>query len=427
MCFMRNTHSVLRQLKFYFFFPLFFILGSIAPVWPAIENDFKFAIANLPPTQLQAIGRANKYAAEAFLAKVYMFQHKYADAQTLLQDLIMNGVNSGGKKYDLKNYADNFNPATQNSEETVFSTQSSVNDGSVTAYNWGNGNGGDVLNFPLGGPGGGCCGFFQPSQYLVNHFKTDAVTGLPDLDNFNAVDVKNDTGLLSSDPFTPYSGTLDPRLDWTVGRRGIPFLDWGNHPGNDWIRDQNFGGPYSPIKNVYYKAQEGHLTDLSFWTKGITANNVNLIRYADVLLWAAEVEVEIGDPNKAKDYVNQVRRRAADSSGWVKKPDGTPAANYKVGLYSNSWTDKTFARKAVRYERMLELAMEGHRFFDLVRWGIADTEIHTYLKKEKNLRTYLNDKLFTKNINEYFPIPQTQIDLSAGADGVPKMKQNPGY
>jgi hypothetical protein len=173
------------------------------------------------------------------------------------------------------------------------------------------------------------------------------------------------------------------------------------------------------------ESQETHLTDAEFWGNVTTANNVNLIRYADVLLWAAEVEVEIGSLEKAKDYVNEVRRRAADPSGWVKKADGTPAANYKVGEYTNAWTDKSFAIKAVRYERMLELAMEGHRFFDLVRWGIADTEINAYIQKEKQMRTYLNSVVFKKNCNEYFAIPQTQIDLSAGSDGVRKMKQNP--
>jgi starch-binding outer membrane protein, SusD/RagB family len=402
---------------------------SNATIWHFIEEDFRFAFENLTPT-MSAIGRANKFAAEAFLAKVYMFQRKYEAAKILLEDLITNGVNSGGKKYALVNYADNFNPATKNSEESVFSTQRSVKDGSVTGENYGNGNAGDMLNFPFGGPAN-CCGFFQPSQYLVNHYKTNPVSGLPDLDNFNAVDVKNDEGLLSSDPFIPYTGTLDPRLDWTVGRRGIPYLDWGNHPGYDWIFKQEYGGPYSPIKNIYYKSQQGLLSDLSFWTQGITANNVNLIRFADVLLWAAEVEVEIGSLDKARHLVNLVRERAADNAGWVK--DSTSsfapyAANYKIGLYpADTWTNQDFARKAVRYERMLELAMEGHRFFDLVRWGIADTEINTYLEKEKKLRTYLDGALFRKSCNEYFPIPQTEIDLSAGADGVRKLKQHPCY
>jgi len=261
---------------------------------------------------------------------------------------------------------------------------------------------------------------------LVNHFKTDPVTGLPDLDNYNNVDVKNDEDTLSTSPFTPYTGTLDPRLDWTVGRRGIPYLDWGDHPGKDWIPDQDRGGPYSPKKNVFYSHQKGVFTDNS-WNSNANAINVNLIRFADVLLWAAEVEAQIGDPNKAREYVNRVRRRAADTSGWVKKADGSFAANYKVGEYNNPWTNRDSAIKIVRYERMLELAMEGHRFFDLVRWEIADTEINAYLTKEMTLRSHLNGATFTKGRNEVFPIPQEQIDLSAGADGVAKLIQNPGY
>jgi len=299
-----------------------------------------------------------------------------------------------------------------------------VNDGA----NGENGNFGDIYNFPGTGIGpGGCCGFFQPSQYLVNHFKTDAITGLPNLDHFNDWNVKYDSALTSTDAFTPYAGTLDPRLDWTVGRRGIPYLDWGDHPGASWIRDQNFGGPYSPKKTVYYRSQEGKFTDATFWGNVTTAININLIRYADILLWAAEVEIETGNLEVAKDYINQVRRRAANPEGWVKRPDGSPAANYKIGEYPSAWTDKEFARKALRYERTLELAMEGHRFFDLVRWGIADTEINAYLQKEKVLKPYLNTVNFKQNCNEYFPIPQIQLDLSAGQDGINKMKQNPCY
>jgi hypothetical protein len=397
-------------------------VGNEKDIWPDIENDLVYAMDNLAETSYQgAVGRANKYSAMALLAKAYIFQKKFAEAQSLLEAIISSG------KYQLVNYHDNFNPETKNSSESVFSVQMSVNDGAAGL----NGNYGDLSNFPgtgmFGSQPGACCGTFQPSQYLVNHFKTDAITGLPDLDNFNAVNVKYDSALLSADPFTPYTGTLDSRLDWTVGRRGIPYLDWGKHPGKDWIIDQNYGGPYSPKKNIYYKSQETHLTDAAFWGNVTTANNVNLIRYADVLLWAAEVEVEIGSLEKAKEYVNQVRRRAADPSGWVNEADGTPAANYKVGEYTNAWTDKSFARKAVRYERILELAMEGHRFFDLVRWGIADTEINTYIQKEKQMRNYLNSVVFKKNCNEYFAIPQTQADLSAGADGVRKMKQNPCY
>ena len=208
--------------------------------WPAIENDLTYAMNKLPPTQ-NAVGRVNKWAAEAYLAKAYMFEHRYADAKSLLEDLIENGVTSGGAKYALGNYADNFNAEFKNKYEAVFSSQMSVNDGAQG----GNGNIGDILNYPTGGPNF-CCGFFQPSQWLVNHFKTDPVTGLPDPDHFNEVNVKNDEGITSTDYFTPDTGTLDPRLDWTVGRRGIPYLDWGPHPGKIWIRDQSYREAHTP-------------------------------------------------------------------------------------------------------------------------------------------------------------------------------------
>lgn len=401
-------------------------LANDTIIWPAIEDDLKYAVENLVPV-MSAIGRVNKYSAEAFLAKAYIFQaydkpEKYAAAKILLDDIINNGVNSLGYKYRLVKYADNFNAATKNSPESVFSVQMSVNDGAEGN----NGNVGEDLNFTYTGGPGGCCGFFQPSQYLVNHFKTNPVTGLPDLDHFNDTDVTSDEGLQSTDPFTPYAGTLDPRLDWTVGRRGIPYLDWGIHPGQQWIRDQAFSGPYSPIKNVYYQSQAGIYSYSGGWPM-LTANNVSLIRFSDVLLWAAETEIELGNLEKARDYVNLVRSRAADSTGWVKLPDGKLAANYKVGLYLDTWANKDFARKAVRFERAIELGMEGHRFFDLVRWGVADLEINKYLEKEKNLRPYLKNATFIKGVNEYFPLPQKEIDLSAGPDGIRKLKQNPGY
>ena len=401
--------------------------------WSHIEKDLIYAMNNLPPTQA-AVGRVNKYTAEALLAKAYMFEHKYPQAKPLLYDLITNGKTSTGLAYALNDlYSDNFNIATKNSAESVFAYQSSVNDGAGGT----NGDNGDLLNYPEGGEAG-CCGFFQPSQYLVNHFKTDSVTGLPDLVTYNSTDVKSDDGYQSSDPFTPYSGTLDPRLDWTVGRRGIPYLDWGVHPGFDWIRGNQVYGPYSPKKDVYYKAQEATFVQNNFSL--VSAINVNLIRFADILLWTAEVEVEVGSLDQAELYVNMVRNRAANPAGFVHTytdpanplsgSTTTPAANYYIKPYPPGYfaaQGQTFAKNAVRYERMLELGMEGHRFFDLVRWGITATEINAYLVKEQIKRNYLKGAIFTPNKNEYFPIPQTQIDLSAGANGKPAMTQNPGY
>jgi len=152
--------------------------------------------------------------------------------------------------------------------------------------------------------------------------------------------------------------------------------------------------------------------------------NYTIIRFADVLLMAAEAEIEAGDIEKAREYVNMVRARAANEATWVKNPDGSNAANYVIGLYESPWTDAAAARTAVRMERTLELSGEGHRFFDLVRWGTANEELNTYLQYEaQTLVTKFGGASFTAGKNEYYPIPQTQIDIQ-GAD---ILTQNPGY
>ena len=409
------------------------VANSTAP-WAKLEADFKFAADNLSATKTE-VGRANSWAAKAFLAKTYMFQDKYTEAKAVLTDIIANGVTASGAKYALTNYADNFNPSKKNGPESVFAVQMSVAD------SYQNGNYGDALNFPMGGPAT-CCGAYQPSFSLVNSYKTDPATGLPLIDTFNDSDIANDQNIESSAPFTPYQGTLDARLDWTVGRRGIPYLDWGVHPGKAWIRVQPVAGPYSPIKTIYYQAQAATTSAFSRWT----SNNYTMIRFADVLLWAAECEVEIGSLAQAQTYVNQVRARAANQTGWVKKyVDNTaplkgftnePAANYKVGLYTTEFTTKgkDFAREAVRFERKLELAMEGHRFFDLRRWdngtGYMANTLNAYVKHETSISgydfTYMKGATFKKGKNEIYPIPQAQIDLSV-VNGTSVLKQNSGY
>ena len=138
---------------------------------------------------------------------------------------------------------------------------------------------------------------------------------------------------------------------------------------------------------------------------------------------AAEAEVELGNLNAAMDLVNQVRTRAALNAHWVKNPDGSNAANYVINGYTN-FPDADYATKAVRMERKLELSGEGHRFFDLVRWGIAADELNAYLEYEsKFLGTKFGGAKFTGGKNEYYPLPQTQIDIQ-GSD---VLKQNPGY
>lgn len=388
-------------------------LPNTEEIWPKIEADLQFAYDKLPPSQGQK-GRASKWAAAAMLAKAYLFQGKYDLAKPLLETIMTQGG------YSLvQNYADNFRAATNNNAESIFEVEHSVNDGAGGGEN---GNQGATLNYPYGGPTT-CCGFFQPSQNLVNAFKTDA-NGLPMLETFNDTDVKNDQGIESTQPFTPYDGTLDPRLDWTVGRRGIPYLDHGDHPGKAYVRDQAYAGPYSPKKHMFYKADIGSAT----WTGNPrqNANNYRMIRYSHVILWLAECEAQIGSLERARELVNMIRERASHPSGFVKRADGSNAANYVISQYTTVWADKEMALKAVRFEERLEFGMEGHRFFDLVRWGLADVVMNAYYAKEKLKRTYFNDVIFEKNKHEYYPIPAQEI-LNSTLDGKVTLQQNRGY
>lgn len=400
-------------------------------IWPKIEADFKYAQDNLPATQ-SAVGRANKWAAAAYLAKTYLYQKKYAEAKALFDQVIASGTTANGTKYALlPNFQDNFNAAKDNGSESVFAIQAAANTGSSD-----NANPDLVLNFPYNtgsnGPAG-CCGFFPPSFDLANSFRVDA-KGLPLLTGVSANDqanglydlpanaLKTDQGIASSAPFTPDQGPVDPRLDWSVGRRGIPYLDWQVHPGLDWIRDQGFAGPYSPIKFVFYKSQDKTLTDGSSWTDGYSAINYQIIRFADVLLMAAECEIEVGSLDKALSYVNMIRNRAKNTT-YVKTASGAPAANYVISPYT-SFPDKATATSAVRFERKLELSGEGHRFYDLVRWGSAATVLNSFLAYEKpKLPVAYSGANFTAGKDEYMPIPQTQIDYQ----GKSVLTQNPGY
>ena len=250
----------------------------------------------------------------------------------------------------------------------------------------------------------------------MNSFRTNA-DGLPLLDgSYNNDPVLNDQGLaIDATNYVLDPGNLDPRLDWSVGRRGIPYLDWGPHTGQDWIRDQSYAGPFSPKKQVYKKAQEGQFTEVGNWTSGYTANGYRMIRYADILLLAAECQAQTGDLAGALANVNLVRARAANESGWVKNEDGTNAATYVIGEYT-SFSDKATALSAILMERKLELGQEGHRWFDLKRFGVSTTAINSYLTYSKTLgQTYITSSTSYSAGNDLFPIPQRQIDLSNGA------------
>jgi hypothetical protein len=384
-------------------------------VRPMILADLNAGV-NLPDN-MGLIGKFNGTVAKVLAAKAMMDMYRdYAGALPLLT-AAQGGTKPDGSAIGLApTYGEIFDIVNRNGIEAIYTVQYSVNDGSG-AWNAG---AGEVLNFPYksGGSPGGCCGFFDPTQEFVNSFRTSG--GLPLLDfSYNNDPVKSDYGLAPTDPFTTDNGPLDPRLDWSVGRRGIPYWDWGLHTGSDWIRDQTYSGPYNPKKQVYKKSEEGINTDISSWTSGYTANGYRMIRYADLLLMLAECQIETGDLGSARTNINLIRARAANSAGWVKMDDGTNAANYVINEYTSTgypFDTQANARLALRMERKLELGMEGHRYFDLNRWGITVTELNRALAYEKTMpwgsNLYGDANVGAEDVT--YPIPQRQIDLSQG-------------
>ncbi len=399
-----------------------FNIPNEGPIWDKIEADFQYAIDNLPDTQVQR-GRPDSWTAKAYLGKVLLQQSKWAAALTLFTDVIEN---SG---YSLNpEFLDNFSAAGENGPESLFAIQFLADKAQSP-----NGNIGGVLNFPNPGPFGSCCGFYQPTQDLVNAFRTDA-TGLPLLDTFNAPgnDVANDFGIDETlspgdegyEEFTPEAGTLDPRLDYTVGRRGIDYNGYGPMPGQSWIRatDQDISGPYLPAKNVYQASEQSIQQGTGGWGQQHSGINYNVIRFADVLLMGAEAAAETGDLPTALEWVNLIRNRAKNMTYVQNEAGDAPAANYVIEPYT-TFADQATAIKAIRHERRLELGMEGHRLFDLRRWGNAETIMNAYITNEgRTIPGVAEDfKPYTAK-HDLLPIPITAIDISAGV-----LKQNPGW
>lgn len=438
-----NTFSgELRFLRGFYHFQLKMTYGNIpfiletttetppndTDVWPLIEEDFQFAIDNLEEESLR-YGGANEWNSKAYLAKVFMYQMDYARAKPVLNDVIDNGP------YQLtSSYHDNFNFATNNNSETVFAVQYAVNDGAGNSQ--GNGNEGDELNYPHSASPFGCCGFYQPTHDLVNAYLTDA-NGLPlteaPTDPANYVANVDPADIVGGSPrnvpvedaaagtsiFPEETRNLDPRLDWTVARTGIPLFDRGDFP-LAWSRDPNAGGPYYSKKLLWSQAQDGLARVAGGWGQNISVIQTNLIRFAEVLLWRAEIAASEGDLALAVTLVDRVRARNTDPSTWVKELDGvTNAANYSIGLYNDNggFPSVAFAENAVLMEYRLETAMEGRRFFDVVRRGKGQEIFNAYVSRTQ-FRDYLNGVAFNPTRGIY-PIPQEVIDLSQGV-----IKQN---
>ena len=395
-------------------------------IWPFIEADFEAAAAVLPTSQGD-VGRPTSWAAKAFLAKAKMYQGwddngvantaKLQEAKTVLDDIVDNGPFTL-----VEDFGDNFKVSTRNNSESIFEVQYALTGANADASNRGIG-----LAHPYTDPWG-CCGFYQASQNLVNAYQTQ--DGLPLLDSFDATDVLPDT-----DPTTTLStwtGPLDPRVDHTVGRPGILYKGGFKIYQTDFVRDLNYAGPWFSMKHVAEEENFGQ----GGW-QVLSANNYRIMRLGMVYLWLAEAEVELGNLERARELVNLIRERAANPNGFRRAATqgenrndytvlDTPAANYDIALYEDPWTDQNLARQAVRFETRLEFAMEGHRFFDLQRWGVSAEVLNAYIASESQHRAYLQGRSFTAGKHEFFPIPLEAIDRSA-LDGQPTLTQDPAY
>jgi len=380
--------------------------------WNKIAGDFQFAVDNLPVTQSQ-IGRPNKYAAQAYLAKLRLFQayeqnatHKVTNINAArlqeVVDLCQSVISSG--KYSLSaDIANNFLPETENGSESVFAIQFTINDGTTA----GRLNYEDGLNYPHGAPQYGCCGFHAASQNLVNAYTTNA-SGLPNFTTFN-----NSIANLNT-------ATVDVRIDHTVGIDGHVYkYDNTKLFSNSWVRDPGVYGNFHTMRNQQLATSSSYFKNGPFM--GV-AKNYDIIRYAEVLLMQAEAYIELGQPDKALPLINQIRARAAASTGRLKKQDGTFASNYNMQPYPAAGWTQAYARTALQWERRLEFATEGQRFFDLVRWGMAAQVLNDYISVEKSRRTFLATAVFTAGRDEYLPIPQSEITFTKGL-----YKQNPNY
>ncbi|MBP9482511.1 MAG: RagB/SusD family nutrient uptake outer membrane protein [Parabacteroides sp.] len=379
-------------------------------IYPNILADVDAAIAKLPATQPE-VGRANVWAAKALKAKILMQKGDMTAAKPILKDVIENGKTSNGLKYGLEdNLNNNWSALTENGKESIFAIQFS-NDTED------NGNSGMSLCYPHNSGPGGCCGFYQPSFELANSFKVDA-NGLPLLDN----SYRNGTSVSYVNPNTtdgaPISlnsnEAVDPRLDFAIGRYGIPYKDWGL-PKNDWVRNPVNGGVFLPKKHVYSLAEKeaGQVANHDGWAPGSTMN-LQYLSLRDCILMYAECLANDGDLKGAMDLVNQIRTRAALPVNIIKTSAGEPAANYKISTYPQNhaaFTDKATCIKAVRMERKLELAMEGQRWFDLQRWGgsVMATEIKAYIDYEKQYISKFAAASYLPAARTMFPVPDGQI------------------
>lgn len=377
--------------------------------WQQIINDVEYAYSVLPVKQTDK-GRPSKAAAAAFLTKAYLYKAYRQDNAASNQVTSINRedllkvieysnpdiYSAGG--FDLEpDFHNNFRPETQyeNGVESIWAMQYSINDG--TKYgnlNWSYGL--IVPNIP--GVTDGGCDFYKPSQNLVNAYRTDA-DGHPFIDTFNNKDYD-----LTQD--------ADPRLFLTVGLPGLPYefnSKYMMDASPTWSRSNGIYGYYVTLKqNV--DPDCGYLVKGTWW--GTPMNRI-VFRYADVLLERAEAYAQLNETGEAIKLVNEIRKRAKQSTGMIANYPSDYGVKFNISTYNGTYSQED-ALKIVKMERRLEMGMESERFFDLVRWGEAEKVLNKYFAEETNNCSIYGDAHFTANKNEYLPIPFSQVAASDG-------------
>lgn len=390
-------------------------------LWQHIYDDFAAASTVLPVTQSE-VARPTKYAAEAEMLECLMWMAyeqndqnqvmnintaKLSQALTIADDIISSG------KYSLAtDFATNFLFAFDNkSPESIFEWQYTHDDGTPN----GNLNGGTPLNAPWWPPSFSCCDFHKASYDMVNAFRVDA-NGVPMFSDFNNAEITDKNAYFASNSW-------DPRIGHTVA---IPGLPWKYQQGllfdSSGARDPNNYGYFNSLKENVESDCPGLVNLFWMWN----SKNEIVLRYDRVLLQKAEILIRLNREKEAVTIINEIRQRAANSTGLLRYSDGRSTLPYKISLYQDgvncNWT-KDFAWQALMWEDRLEFAMEGVRWYDLVRWGIAEPTLNAYFTKEyPRNRPWMKDGHFTAGRDEFMPIPQPQMNYSFGV-----YKQNPGY
>lgn len=391
-------------------------------LWQKVIADFQAAYDVLPAKQKDG-GRVNKIAAAGYLAKCYLtiawgdgyeatdgvdhINKEYMQKVVEYTDVVKNS--DYGYMAD---FGDIFLPDNKNSKESVFAVQAS--DYSEDHTTFGRGNWSNVLN---GCWGMWSCGwdFHKPSQDLVNAFKTK--NGLPEFDDYNETCDYPVNG-------EPNSQKWDPRLFHTVGMPTFPYKyesEYTMTTANS--RTPNVYGYYTSLKEVPQRSK-GETYNGSWQA---FAMNDYVLRYSDIMLMRAEALIELDRLAEARTIINDIRQRAKNS---VDKHIEYAKDQCDIALYPESYfQDKETARKCLRWERRLEMAMENGRFFDLRRWGIASETLNKYFASEQNDKygeqtyaQYLKDAKFTPGKNEFYPVPYNQLYYIPGL-----YKQNKGY